>query len=119
MIELRNLIAEKLMQIEGLEIEPQPIEDDLLEKGKVYFAYSLSDNYIGNYVHVVNISGSVVTLITENDPLLLVDTFAESIKEKLETLNFHLSLNDVSFGKTVRVRISGYVNYEEHNKGFI
>lgn len=119
MIELRNLVAEKLMQIDGLEIEPQPIEDELLEKGKVYFAYSLSDEYIGNYVHLVTIFGSVVTLITEGDPLLAVDTFAESIKEKLETLNFHVSLNDVSFGRTVRVRVSGYVNYEEHNKGFI
>ena len=125
MDELRNLIQEKLEEIQDLETTTE-IPDDLLEKSTTYFSYTLQKVYLEadtgrNYTYRVNLLGYIKRLQDDvENTLEIVDNMAEEIKEKLKEINIHTSFYDVSIIDGIRkIQVRGECMYNEINNGLI
>lgn len=125
MNELRNLIQEKLEEIQDLEVTTE-IPDDLLEKNTTYFSYTLQKAYFGadtgqNYTYRVNLLGYIKRLQNDTENTLKkVDNISQEIENKLKELNIHTSFYDVSVIDGIRkIQVNGECMYNEINNGLI
>lgn len=125
MDELRTLIQTKLEEIQDIEITPE-IPDDILEKDKTYFSFTLQKLFNGsdgdkNYTYLVNLLGYVKRLQNDTENTLkIVDEATDEIQQKLKELNIHTSFNDVSVIDGIRkVQVRGECMYNEINKGLL
>ena len=125
MNELRNLIQARLEEIQNLEVTPE-IPDDILEKSKTYFSYTLQKAYTGsdtgkNYTYRVNLLGYIKRLQNDTENTLeIVDEISTEIKEKLKELNIHTDFYDVSVIDGIRkIQVRGECMYNEINNGLI
>lgn len=121
MDEIRTLIQDELNQITSVD-SGVPIPDGMVEDGKTYFGYELTETYRGSdfdnrYVMQLDISGR---LVRKEDPeentLEILDDALEEIKGALKRLNFKYSYNDISFQDGIRkILVKGNVRYYEQN----
>lgn len=125
MNKLRNLIQEKLEEIQDLETTTE-IPDDLLEKNITYFSYTLQKAYFGadtgaNYTYNVSLIGYIKRLQNDTENTLeIVDNISNEIKEKLKELNIHTSFYDVSVIDGIRkIQVRGECRYNEINNGLL
>lgn len=121
MNKLREMLQSKFEEIQDLEVSPE-IPDDVLEKGKTYFAFTLSKRYSDgdfdkNYTYRVNISGYIKRLQDDEENTLdIVDEISNKLKEKMKELNIKSSFNDISVIDGIRkIQVIGYVSYNEIN----
>lgn len=121
MNKLREILQSKFEEIQDLEVSPE-IPDDVLEKGKTYFAFTLSKRYSDgdfdkNYTYRVNISGYIKRLQDDEENTLdIVDEISNELKEKMKELNIKSSFNDISVIDGIRkIQVIGYVSYNEIN----
>lgn len=121
MNELRELLQSKFEEIQDLEVGPE-IPDDVLERGKTYFSYTLSKRYFDgdfdkNFTYQVNITGYIKRLKDdEEDTLKIVDIKTDELKEKMKELNIKSNFNDVSVMDGIRkIQVTAYVTYNEIN----
>lgn len=125
MDKLRTLIQQKLEEIQGLEVTPE-IPDDLLEKNKTYFSYTIQKSFNGsdtskNYTYRVNLLGYVKRLQNDTENTLkIVDDISTQIENKLKELNIHTSFYDVTVIDRIRkIQVNGECMYNEINNGLI
>ena len=125
MNELKELLQEKLEEIQDLEVTSE-IPDSILEKGKTYFSYQLSKNYVDsdmekNYTYRVNIIGFIKRIEDDQENTLqIVDEFVDKIENKLKELNIKSNFVDVSVVDRIRkTRVTGETIYNEINKGLV
>lgn len=123
MNEFRTLLQTKLEEIQDLEVSPE-VTDDLLEKGKTYFSYTLQKTFEnsdtdGNFTYRFNLVGYVKRLQNdEENTLEIVDKKSDEIQKKLKDINIKSSFNDVSILDRVRkIQVTGECIYNELNKG--
>jgi len=121
MNKLREILQSKFEEIQDLEISPE-IPDDVLEKGKTYFTFTLSKRYSDgdfdkNFTYRVNITGFVKRLKDdEENTLAIVDIKADELKEKMKELNIKSSFNDISIMDGIRkIQVTAQVSYNEIN----
>lgn len=119
MKKLRELFQSKFEEIDDLEVSTL-ISDDIMEKGKTYFTYTLSKNYRGsdmsaNYTYRVNLIGYLKRVQDdEENTLEILDNKAEEIKEKMKELNLKSNFTDITFIDRVRkIQITAEVQYNE------
>lgn len=120
---LRILIQNKLEEIQELDTTPE-IPDDVLEKGKTYFSYTLQKTFVNsdcdkNFTYRVNLTGYIKRLNdNEEDTLKIVDDISMNIEKKLKDLNIKTSYDDVSVLDNIRkIRVSGEFIFNELNNG--
>ena len=125
MNELRSLIQSKLEEIQDIEVSAE-LPDDVIEKGKTYFSYSLNRYYDGsdtdkNFIYRVTLDGFIKRKNdTEENTLEIIDNAQSEIEEKLKELNIKTDFQDVTVLDNVRkTRVSGRVRYYELNKGLL
>lgn len=125
MNKLRELLQSKLEEIQDLEVTSE-IPDDVLEKGKTYFSYSLQKSYTSsdmekNYTYRVNLVGFIKRLQNdEENTLEIVSDIADEIEEKLKDINFKSSFDDVSILDGIRkIQVTGEVMYNEINNTLV
>lgn len=125
MNKLRELLQSKLEEIQDLEVTSE-IPDDVLEKGKTYFSYSLQKSYTSsdmekNYTYRVNLIGFIKRLQNdEENTLEIVSDIADEIEEKLKDINFKSSFDDVSILDGIRkIQVTGEVMYNEINNTLV
>ena len=121
MNELRELLQSKFEEIQSLEVGPE-IPDDVLERGKTYFSYTLSKrcsdgDFDKNFTYRVKITGYIKRLKDdEENTLKIVDIKTDELKEKMKELNIKSNFNDVSVMDGIRkIQVTAYVTYNEIN----
>lgn len=118
---MREFIQNKLEEIQDLEVTSEN-SDDILEKGKTYFSFTLYKNYIDsdldkNYTYNQNLVGFIKRLEdpTENT-LSIIDSMQDEIEAKLKEINIHTTFQDVSISNGIRkTRCIGNCLYNEIN----
>lgn len=120
---LRVLIQNKLEEIQELNTTPE-IPDDVLEKGKTYFSYTLQKNFVNsdcdkNFTYRINLTGYIKRLNNnEEDTLKIVDDISLGMEKKLKDLNIKTSYEDVSLLDNIRkIRVTGEFMFNEINNG--
>lgn len=121
MNDLRTLIQQKLAEIDDI-VCGVPIPDDLVEDSTTYFGYEIQEvyyakDYDNNYSMRVILTGRLVRRVQLNEQTLkILGVALEEIKEKLKSLNFSYSYNDITLDKNIRKYfVSAEVNYNELN----
>lgn len=125
MDEIRRLLQIALQGMEGLDVGVT-VPDDVVEDGKTYFGYTLSEDYIDsdfdrNYSMQISLIGFLVRKNnSEEDTLQTMDNALDYIKYALKSLNFTYNYEDVTIDNNVRkIRVTGTVRYNEINKWLI
>lgn len=125
MNKIRELLQEKLEEIQDLETTSM-IPDDVLEKDKTYFSYSLQKSYINsdieqNYTYRINLTGFIKRLQNdEENTLEIVDDISHKIESKLKELNMRSNFVDVSVIDGIRkIQVTAEVKYNEINNGLL
>ena len=125
MNELRSLVQSKLEEIQDIETSAE-VPDDIIEKGKTYFSYTLSKYVIdsdtdNNYTYNVTLDGFIKRKNnSEENTLEIIDNAQDEIREKLKELNIRTDFRDVSVLDNIKkCRVSGRVKYNEINNGLI
>ena len=125
MDEIRRLLQIALQGMEGLNVGVT-VPDDVVEDGKTYFGYTLSEDYIDsdfdrNYSMQISLIGFLVRKNnSEEDTLQIMDNALDYIKYALKSLNFTYGYEDVTIDDNVRkIRVTGTVRYNEINKWLI
>lgn len=123
MNEFRTLLQSKLEEIQDLEVSPE-IPDDLLEKNKTYFSFTLQKTYEGsdtdrNYTYRMNLVGYIKRLQDDTENTLeITDKIADEIEKKLKDINIKSDFNDVNILDGIRkIQVTGECIYNEINKG--
>ena len=123
MDKIRELIQAKLEEINNLEIGIE-VPDDLLEKNKTYFSYTLQKVYNNsdhdkNYTYTIYVNGFIKRLQNdEENTLEIIDKISQQIESKFKELNIKSSYLDITLDNGVRkIRVDGDVKYNELNKG--
>lgn len=119
MQDLRELIQSKFNEISVLESGP-PIPDSVVEEGKTYFGYELSEDFLdsdmdSNYVMQVSIIGRVVRKnSTSENTLEIIDKALEELKKKLKELKIRYSYKDITMDNNIRkILVTANVKYNE------
>lgn len=125
MNKLREFIQSKLEEIQDLEVTPE-IPDDVLEKNKTYFSYSLQKTYVNsdidkNFTYNVNLIGFIKRINDdEENTLKIVDNTSYEIEKKLKELNVRTSFLDVSIIDGIRkIQVTGETLYNEINNTLV
>ena len=125
MNKLRDLIQEKLEEIQDLEVTSE-IPDSMLEKDKTYFSYNLQKTYSNsdfdkNFTYRINLTGYLKRLENpEENTLEITDKIADEIEKKLKDLNIKSSYIDISVIDGIRKKqILGEVKYNEINNRLV
>nr|DAF83008.1 MAG TPA: hypothetical protein [Bacteriophage sp.] len=125
MNKLREFIQSKLEEIQDLEVTPE-IPDDVLEKNKTYFSYSLQKSYVNsdidkNFTYNVNLIGFIKRINDdEEDTLKIVDNTSYEIEKKLKELNIRTSFLDVTVIDGIRkIQVTGETLYNEINNTLV
>ena len=125
MNKLREFIQSKLEEIQDLEVTPE-IPDDVLEKNKTYFSYSLQKTYANsdidkNFTYNVNLIGFIKRINDdEENTLKIVDNASYEIEKKLKELNIRTSFLDVSIIDGIRkIQVTGETLYNEINNTLV
>lgn len=117
---MRETVQSKLNEI--LEVESGEFRaDDILENGQSYFGYRLRNNYVNSdmdntYEMSLNINGYLSRLDdkTENT-LQIIDNQTQQIVEKLKSLGFRTTYEDVSITNNVRkIHITGRTKAQDN-----
>lgn len=123
MNKLRELLQSKFEEIQNLEVSTE-LTDDVLEKGKTYFAYTLYKNYAGsdtsgNYTYRVNLVGFIERIQDdEENTLEIVDKITTKLENKMKELNMKSNFTDVSVIDGIRkIQVQAEVSYNELNNG--
>ena len=123
MDKIRELIQLKLEEISDLDSGAE-IPDDLLERDKTYFSYSLQERYNGsdydkNYTYTIYLYGFIKRLENEEENTLdIVDKISNELKDKFKELNIKTSYRDITLDNGVRkIQVDGEVRYNELNNG--
>lgn len=123
MNKLRELLQSKFEEIQDLEVSTE-LTDEVLEKGKTYFSYSLYKNYAGsdtdkNYTYRINLLGFIERLKDdEENTLEIVDNISTELEKKMKKLNMKSSFTDVSVIDGIRkIQVQADVMYNEINNG--
>lgn len=123
MDKLRKLIQAKLEEIEDLEVSTE-LPDDVMERGKTYFTYTLQKNYDNsdydkNYTYTIYINGFLKRIQNdEENTLEKIDKMSFYIENKLKELNIKTSFQDITIDNGIRKnRVSGEVKYNELTNG--
>ena len=123
MNELRELLQSKFEEIQDLEVSTE-LTDNVLEKGKTYFTYSLYKSYYnsdtsGNFTYKINLLGFVERLKDdEENTLEIVDKITTKLENKMKELNMKSSFSDVSVIDGIRkIQVQAEVSYNELNNG--
>ena len=118
---LRTLIQETLEEISYVS-SGVPMPDELIEDGRTYFGYSLTQDYIDsdfdrNYSMQASINGYLGRKNNNlENTVLILDTALEDILTALKSLNFRYNFEDVTMDRNIRkIHITGYVKYSEIN----
>lgn len=119
MKKIRELIQSKLEEIQDLEVT-STIPDEVLERNKTYFSYSLQKTYDSsdldkNYTYRINLIGYIKRLNNdEENTLQIVDNISDLIEAKLKELNMKTSFVDVSILDNIhKKQVNGEVMYNE------
>lgn len=122
---MREFIQSKLEEITSVDTGLE-LPDDVLEKGKTYFSFQVSKNFVdsdtnNNFTYNVNITGYVKRLIdTTENTLEIVDEATLDIISKLKEINIRCSSADVSIENGVhKIRITGTGRYNEINNTLV
>mgnify|MGYP007077595045 CR=1 FL=1 len=125
MNKLREFIQSKLEEIQDLEVTPE-IPDDVLEKNKTYFSYSLQKSYVNsdidkNFTYNVNLIGFIKRINDdEEDTLKIIDNTSYEIEKKLKELNIRTSFLDVTVIDGIRkIQVTGETLYNEINNTLV
>lgn len=125
MNKLREFIQSKLEEIQDLEVTPE-IPDDVLEKNKTYFSYSLQKTYVNsdidkNFTYNVNLIGFIKRINDdEENTLKIVDNTSYEIEKKLKELNIRTSFLDVTVIDGIRkIQVTGETLYNEINNTLV
>ena len=125
MDDIRRLLQIALQGMEGLDVGVT-VPDDVVEDGKTYFGYALSEDYIDsdfdrNYSMQISLIGFLVRKNnSEEDTLQAMDNALDYIKYALKSLNFTYNYEDVTIDNNVRkIRVTGTVRYNEINNWLI
>lgn len=123
MNKLRELLQSKFEEIQDLEVSTE-LTDEVLEKGKTYFTYSLYKNYAGsdtdkNYTYRINLLGFIERIQDdEENTLEIVDKITTKLENKMKELNMKTSFTDVSVIDGIRkIQVQAEVSYNELNNG--
>ena len=116
-----RMLIQSALTIEGIETSVL-IPDDMIEDGKTYFEYSLSESYIDrdwdkNSSMQVNLIGYLVRRDNSvENTLSILDNALELVKQALKSINFTYRYSDVSLDKNIRkIQVTGTVKYNEIN----
>lgn len=122
---LRSLIQAKLEEIQDLEVSAE-VPDELIEIGKTYFSFNLQRTYNNsdferNFTYQVSLDGFIKRKnIEDENTLKIIDDMQDKIEQKLKEINMTTNFQDVSVLDAIKkARVSGYVKYNEINKGLI
>lgn len=122
---MREDIQSLLNEITNVETSTE-VPDDMLEKSKTYFSFSLTENFLNsdyenNQTMQVDLVGYVKRIIsTDEDTLSIVDNATKDIMSKLKDLNIRCSYQDVSIANNVqKIRISGRGLYNQINNELV
>ena len=122
---MRTTIQTKLNELDNIECG-EMIADDIIEDNITYFGYqinrsSINSDFDKNNTYRVSIIGYVTRRIqSDQNTTQIVDEATEDIIDKLKELNFKCNFEDVSIENNIKKsRITGYVEYNEINNGFL
>ena len=117
--EIRTQIQSKLEEIDNIDTSAE-VQDDLLQKGKTYFSFSLQadftdSNFDENYRYRISLTGYLKRKEDQTENTLqIIDIAKQNIQEKLKELNIRTSMTDLNILDSIRKsRITGWVYYNE------
>lgn len=116
---MREYIQNKLKELDDV-ISSPPIEEDVIEEGKTYFGYQITDNLIDmDVTHRLTIRGFLTRKDSDDNSLGIIDKATKDIVNKLKEINIHCSCQDISLNGVIKVQITGQTTYNDLNKGLI
>lgn len=122
---MRNLLQECLNTIQDISTGVI-VEDGLIENGVTYYGYTLQETYVTsdldkNRTLRYTIIGYLVRKkATNENTLSILDAKSEEITNKLKTLNFKVSVEDIDLSSSIeKKKISGYVYTNEINNNLV
>lgn len=122
---IRDILQAKFEEIQDLEVSTE-IPDEIMEKGKTYFTFTLNHNFIGsdmerNHTYRVSLIGYIKRLQDdEENTLEIVDRITKKLEDKMKELNIKSSFQDVSIIDRIRKKqVSAEFIYNEINNGLI
>lgn len=104
---MREFVQGKLEEIQDIEITPI-MTDDIIEEGKTYFSYYLTETYINNdfdknCTFRVNLTGFIKRKELPNENTIkIVDDAKIKIREKLKEINIMVSMSDIETIDNIR-----------------
>jgi len=116
---MRELIQTKLAEILTVDTSAE-IPDDMIQKGKTYFSFSLQQDYdTSNHDNDITYRYAITGYLKRRDDLeentiSILDTASDDILSKLKDLNIKASVVELPAIDGIRKsRITGYVYYDE------
>lgn len=104
---MREFVQGKLEEIQDIEITPI-MTDDIIEEGKTYFSYYLTETYINNdfdknCTFRVNLIGFIKRKeLSHENTIQIVDEAKIKIRNKLKEINIMVSMSDIETIDNIR-----------------
>lgn len=116
---MRELIQQKLEEIQNIETTPI-MTDDIIEEGKTYFSFYILETYMNNDMdknctYRVSLTGFLKRKeLPDENTIKIIDNAKEEIKQKLKDLNMMISFSDLETVDNIRkARGNANVIYNE------